>query len=93
MVPNHPWVVTPLRPCACEALPPKFRTAVTMGVSAMVLTLGTVLYLAGHPMNSIFQLLGGLSAIAAALAWAAHTGQRLPSASGWGSLGYLGRVA
>jgi hypothetical protein len=93
MVPNHPWVVTPPRPCACEALPPKFRTAVTTGISALVLMLGTVLYLAGHPMSSIFQLLGGLSVIAAALAWAANTGQRLLPAAGWGILGPLGRLA
>jgi hypothetical protein len=93
MVPNHLWVVTPPRPCACEALPPKFRTVVTMGVSALVLTLGTVLYLTGHPMDSIFQLLGGLSVIAAALVWAANTGQRLLLATGSGALGYLGPLA
>jgi hypothetical protein len=93
MVPNHPWVVTSPRTCTCEALPPKFRAGVTTGVSALVLTLGSALYLVGHPMSSIFQLLGGLSVISAALAWTVSTGHRLPPVSGWSGLTHLGRLA
>jgi hypothetical protein len=93
MVPNHHWVVTSPRTCTCEVLPPKFRAAVTTGVSALVLTLGTVLYLAGYPTSSIFELLGGLSVIATALAWAVNTGQRLLPVSSWSGLAQLGRLA
>ncbi|HET6703801.1 hypothetical protein [Amycolatopsis sp.] len=64
-------------PCTCQALPPGFRIAATALTASVVLAIGTTLYVLGHQVQEILQLLGGLAVIAAALAWAITTGQRL----------------
>lgn len=77
MYTNNLWAAYPPPPCTCTALPPGFRLAASTVITSVVLALGTLLYLIGHPVQEIIQLLGALTVLSAALAWAVTTGQRL----------------
>jgi hypothetical protein len=74
---NYTWANYPPPPCTCVFLPPGFRLAASSVVTSVVLALGTLLYVLGHPVQDVLQLVGGLVVAAAALAWAVTTGRRL----------------
>ncbi|WP_410582487.1 hypothetical protein [Amycolatopsis sp. lyj-108] len=85
MFTNPPAAVSP-PPCTCKVLPQGFHLAVSSGTTIIVMLLGVILFLLGHSVEQILQLVGGLGLVAAGIAWSVTTGRRpVPVPPVWGA--------